>query len=75
MSAAATGASRLGLRGVWHRFRRKGWSVLGLWFLTFFVIVAVLAPLLAPYTTMELADSFLPPGAAHPGGTVVPSPT
>jgi len=68
-AAAATGASRLGLRGVWHRFRRKGWSVLGLWFLTFFVIVAVLAPLLAPYTTMELADSFLPPDAAHPFGT------
>lgn len=71
MSAGAVtaGPAILGLRGVWRRFRRKGWAVLGLWFLAFFVAVALLAPLLAPYSTMQLGDSFLPPEAAHPFGT------
>ncbi len=56
-------------RQVWMRFRRKKTALFGLAGAALFVAVAVFAPLLAPYGTMDMGPSFQPPGAEHILGT------
>ena len=65
----ATTNVQLGLLGVWNRFKRKKAAVFGLICAGFFITVALLAPLLAPYGMMELTDSFQPPSGVHLLGT------
>lgn len=54
---------------VWTRFRRKTTAVIGLVGAGFFVAVALLAPLLAPYGMLDMGPSFQPPCAGHLLGT------
>lgn len=56
-------------RQVWKRFRRKKTALFGLAGAILFVAIALLAPLLAPYGTMDMGPSFQPPGAGHILGT------
>lgn len=65
----AANIEQLGLRGIWNRFKRKKAAVFGLVSAGFFVSVALLAPLLAPFGMMELSDSFLSPSGKHILGT------
>lgn len=65
----ATTNVQLGLLGIWNRFKRKKAAVFGLICAGFFIIVALLAPLLAPFGMMELTDSFQPPSGVHLLGT------
>ncbi|MDB5488376.1 MAG: transporter permease [Reyranella sp.] len=56
-------------RQVWNRFRRKKTALFGLAGAALFVVIALLAPVLAPYDMMDMGPSFLPPGAGHLLGT------
>jgi len=62
-------------RGLWRdalgRLRHNGPAMLGLVFITVFVLTAVFAPLIAPYdpSASNLAQSKQPPSLAHPMGT------
>jgi peptide/nickel transport system permease protein len=79
MSAATTavvGAQPRASRGLWgdalQRLLRNGPAVLGLCLITFFVIVAVLAPVIAPYPPNvpgQLANGMQGPTLAHIMGT------
>lgn len=59
------------LRLAWRRFRRHRLALLGLVILVFFVIIAVLAPWIAPYdpTKLDLRSIRQAPSAAHLMGT------
>lgn len=51
-------------------FRRHRAGMLGLWITLFLIVVALLAPFLAPYDPLEMGDdSFLSPSLAHVMGT------
>jgi peptide/nickel transport system permease protein len=53
----------------WLRFLRKPGAIFGIGVLVFFVLVAVLAPWIAPYGTNEkVGPPFEPPSWAHPLG-------
>src|SRR4051812_24013401 len=54
---------------VWQRFRRKRTALFGLAGAAVFVLVALLAPLLAPYGPLDMGPSFKAPGAPHLLGT------
>ena len=54
---------------VWMRFRRKKTAIFGLAGAAAFVAIALFAPFLAPYGTMDLGMSFQPPGGDHLLGT------
>jgi peptide/nickel transport system permease protein len=56
---------------VWQTFSRNKLAVIGLCFILFWVIAAILAPHVAPYDPLALnfADKMLPPCASHPLGT------
>lgn len=56
---------------VWRRFRRNRLAVFGAGLICLLAVVAVLAPLIAPYspTLVQLDAQFEPPSAAHPFGT------
>ncbi len=57
--------------GAWRRFRRNRGAVLGLIYATIIIIVAVFAPLLAPYPfdKVNYAESMLKPSWQHLLGT------
>jgi len=53
-----------------NRFKQNKLAIFGLTVLGFFVILAVLAPVLAPYDPSEIVESdTLPPSLRHPFGT------
>jgi peptide/nickel transport system permease protein len=54
---------------VWRRLRRKKTAVLGLIGAALFVVVALFAPLLAPYGLLDMGQAFQPPGGDHLLGT------
>ena len=56
---------------VWRRFRRNRLAVFGAGLVGLLVVVALFAPLIAPYspTLVQLNAQFEPPSAAHPFGT------
>ncbi len=64
-----------GIGGLWReaaaRLRRNRLAMLGAFFIIVFVLMALLAPLLAPYppNAGALADSLQPPSLAHLMGT------
>jgi hypothetical protein len=55
---------------VWRRFRRNRLAVFGAGLVGLLVVVALFAPLIAPYspTLVQLNAQFEPPSAAHPFG-------
>ena len=62
------------IRGVTRLLRRDPLAILGLALIVFFVVVAIFAPILAPYPAEGLGQSNLPnrlqpPSLAHPFGT------
>ncbi|MBI1730004.1 ABC transporter permease [Candidatus Acetothermia bacterium] len=69
----------------WRRFRRHKGAIVGISFITFFVLVAILAPILSPYEPTEQNRQLLlrecgglPPGqfgAAHPCGPITEVPS
>lgn len=56
---------------VWRAFRRSRAALVGLVLIGFFVVVALLAPIIAPHspTAFSLGDQLAPPSFAHPLGT------
>ena len=56
-------------RQVWLRFRRKRTALLGLAGAVLFVTVALFAPLLAPYSLLDMGGAFEPPGGEQLLGT------
>ena len=62
-------------RGLWHdaarRLLRNGPAIVGIVFIAFFVIAAILAPIIAPYspTACTLSDGIHGPSPAHIMGT------
>lgn len=64
-------APKAPLRDFWDRFRRNRGGVIALSAVGFFVLVAVLAPYLAPHDPLKQDYSALmrPPGPSHPFGT------
>ncbi|HET8628628.1 MAG TPA: ABC transporter permease [Thermomicrobiales bacterium] len=56
---------------VWRQFRRSRTALLGLAIIAVFLLVALLAPVIAPYSPIgfSLGDQLLPPSAAHLLGT------
>ncbi|MDO5301188.1 MAG: ABC transporter permease [Tissierellia bacterium] len=54
-----------------RQFSKNKMAILGLSIVVLFVLVAIFAPLIAPYApeAQDLANRFLPPSAAHPFGT------
>jgi peptide/nickel transport system permease protein len=62
-------------RGLWHdalrRLLRNGPAIVGMFFIAIFVVGAVLAPIIAPYspTACTLANGMQPPGGTHLMGT------
>lgn len=76
--AAALEPGRLGVRGAspraqaWRRLRRSRSGMVGLWLVSFLVVMAVAAPILAPYdpaTDRNLRERLNPPSLQHPMGT------
>ncbi len=59
------------MRELWQRFARNRLAVVGLGVIIFFVLVAIFAPLLAPYDPIEqsLPDQLKSPSWSHPLGT------
>ncbi|RHW41728.1 ABC transporter permease [Neobacillus notoginsengisoli] len=55
----------------WQTFQKNKLALVGLGIVIFFIIVAAIAPLIAPYSFREqvLADRLLPPSAEHWFGT------
>lgn len=68
-SAPAAAPQAVGAPAVIRRLLRNGKAVFGLLFLTIVFVIAVFAPLLAPYGPMEMGDSFQGPMPGHPFGT------
>lgn len=60
-SAPAAAPQAVGAPAVIRRLLRNGKAVFGLLFLTIVFVIAVFAPLLAPYGPMEMGDSFQGP--------------
>jgi peptide/nickel transport system permease protein len=58
------------LGGVWRRMRVNNLARLGFGIVAFFVLVGILAPVLAPYDPIEqtLVERLKPPSLAHPLG-------
>jgi peptide/nickel transport system permease protein len=56
---------------VWRSFRRSRTALVGLVIITLFLLIALLAPLIAPYSpaAFSLGDQLAPPSVAHPLGT------
>jgi peptide/nickel transport system permease protein len=64
------GEARPFRKDVWKRFRRNKLALLGLVFLVLIVLVAIFAPLIAPYGITERTDQFRkPPSLDHWFGT------
>lgn len=66
-----TSSRQAGMRELWQRFARNRLAVVGLGVIIFFVLVAIFAPLLAPYDPIEqsLPDQLKSPSWSHPLGT------
>lgn len=58
-------------RGAWRRFRRNPLALFGAGFITLIMLLAVLAPVLAPYSydAINPAEGLMGPSRAHPMGT------
>ncbi|ANA82495.1 peptide ABC transporter [Paenibacillus vortex V453] len=58
-------------RNAWRAFRKNKIAMAGLFMILFFIVIALLAPLIAPYDykAQELADRLKPPSAEHWFGT------
>jgi ABC-type dipeptide/oligopeptide/nickel transport system permease subunit len=64
------GEARPFRKDVWKRFKRNKLAMFGLVFLIVLVLVAIFAPLVAPYSITERSDQFRkPPSADHWFGT------
>ncbi len=58
------------LRTIWKRFKRHRLAMVSLVFLSFVIIIALLAPLIAPYHPDRISGDFgAPPGNGHLLGT------
>jgi peptide/nickel transport system permease protein len=74
-STIVIGPSARASRGLWHdalrRLFRNGPAIVGMFFIALFVVAAVLAPIIAPYspTACTLANGMQSPGGAHLMGT------
>ena len=55
----------------WRRYKKNRTALLGAYILLFFYILAIFAPLIAPYDyyTLSLSDVLNPPNREHPMGT------
>ena len=78
MTATATSVAQIktkrssGAALAWRRFLRKRWAVVALGFILFEILVAIAAPLLAPYDPVNGVDYtayYSPPTAKHWMGT------
>ena len=65
----AWGGVKPGLKDFWDRYRKKKAAVFGMFIVVFFFMVALFAPLLAPFGLLELSGSFQPPSLVHFLGT------
>jgi peptide/nickel transport system permease protein len=65
----ACGRFQSGLKDFWGRYRRKKAAVFGMAVAIFFCGVAVVAPLVAPYSLLDLSEAFQPPSTVHLLGT------
>jgi ABC-type dipeptide/oligopeptide/nickel transport system permease subunit len=70
-AAGAVPAPETLLQVFWRRYRRNFMALVGLVLVILFVLLAVFAPLLAPYhyDDQNLAQTWQPPSAEHPFGT------
>ncbi|HAX70147.1 MAG TPA: hypothetical protein DCY14_11095, partial [Anaerolineae bacterium] len=62
------------LLGFWRTFRKNRGGIVGLWMLVFIILVAIFAPLIAPYdesssAQTSISDIYQPPSANHWFGT------
>jgi oligopeptide/dipeptide ABC transporter ATP-binding protein len=62
------------LLGFWRTFRKNRGGIVGLWMLVFIILVAIFAPLIAPYdesssAQTNISDIYQPPSAIHWFGT------
>jgi ABC-type dipeptide/oligopeptide/nickel transport system permease subunit len=69
--AGATPAPESLLRIFWRRYRRNLMAVIGLILVIIFVLIAIFAPLIAPYhyNDQNLGNTWQPPTSEHPFGT------
>jgi peptide/nickel transport system permease protein len=65
----AWGGVKPGLKDFWDRYRKKKAAVFGMFIVVFFFMVALFAPLLAPFGLLELSGAFQPPSPVHLLGT------
>lgn len=65
----AWGRVKLGLRDFWIRYQKKKAAVFGMGIAVFFLAVALLAPLIAPFGLLDLSAAFQPPSTVHLLGT------
>ncbi|HEU4322014.1 MAG TPA: ABC transporter permease [Roseiflexaceae bacterium] len=70
-AAGQTAAPESLLRIFWRRYRQNTMAVVGLVMVAAFLLIALFAPLIAPYhyNAQDLAHSWEEPSAAHPFGT------
>jgi peptide/nickel transport system permease protein len=54
---------------VWQRLRRRKGALFGSGVMALVGLVALLAPMLAPYDLLHVGGAFVPPSRAHPLGT------
>jgi peptide/nickel transport system permease protein len=54
---------------IWRKLKRSKLAVAGLGIVIFMVLIAVLAPIIAPYDPAWMGTSRLPPSVEHPFGT------
>jgi ABC-type dipeptide/oligopeptide/nickel transport system permease subunit len=67
---ADVAAARPLRKDVWRRFRRNKLAMVGLFFLVLIIVVAIFAPLIAPYGITERTSEFrAPPSSDHLFGT------
>jgi ABC-type dipeptide/oligopeptide/nickel transport system permease subunit len=67
---ADVAAARPLRKDVWRRFRRNKLAMVGLFFLVLIILVAIFAPLIAPYGITERTSEFrAPPSSDHLFGT------
>ncbi|EIT84658.1 peptide ABC transporter [Fictibacillus macauensis ZFHKF-1] len=58
-------------RDAWRSFRKNKLAMAGMFLVAFFILIAIIAPLIAPYSydVQKMADKHLAPSAAHWFGT------
>ena len=71
--AATTSQTATRLSGLWHSFKKSRSGIIGLWMMGIILLVAIFAPVIAPYDQKASASTiesiYQPPSAEHLFGT------